>query len=314
MNRRDKEGGFVLLITLLVVLLLVVIVFEIDFQARADLRAAGNFRDDLAAYYVALSGITAEKAILKDDMKQSGNQVDSLNELWAATAPPFPVGEGTVSGKITDEAGKFNLNSLITNSTNTQQTINQCKRTQLGNLFRLLSVDPILVDPIIDWIDKDNQTQQNGAEDETYQSLQFPYPTKNGPLSTLEEMLYIKGMTAEIYKTISHYLTVSATDGKINVNTADRIILQSIDQSIDESSVKSLMRGIPYNNVNDFFSALPAGSYKTNALAGYVASSFSVKSDIFSIESHGTVRNTKKTIHAIWDRSGKGKYLYFRVE
>jgi len=314
MNRRDKEGGFVLLITLLVVLLLVVIVFEIDFQARADLRAAGNFRDDLAAYYVALSGITAEKAILKDDMKQSGNQVDSLNELWAATAPPFPVGEGTVSGKITDEAGKFNLNSLINNPTNTQQTINQCKRTQLGNLFRLLSVDPILVDPIIDWIDKNSQTETNGAEDETYQSLPFPYPTKNGSLSTLEEMLYIKGMTAEVYEKIFPYLTVSATDGKINVNTADRIILQSIDQSIDESSVKSLMKGIPYNNPNDFFHALPAGSYKTACLGGNVATYFSVKSDIFSIESHGAVRNTKKTIHAIWDRSGQGKYLYFRVE
>ena len=27
--------------------------------------------------------------------------------------PPFPVGDGSVSGKLLDESGKFNLNNLV---------------------------------------------------------------------------------------------------------------------------------------------------------------------------------------------------------
>ncbi|MBI3598986.1 MAG: type II secretion system minor pseudopilin GspK [Nitrospirae bacterium] len=304
-----KESGFVLLITLLIVLLFVVIIFEIDFQARADRRAAGNFRDDLAAYYVALSGITAEKAILEDDQKNAGS-TDYLNELWAGTSPPFPIGDGTASGHITDERGKFNLNSLLDHPTLTTDKINAFKKAQLERLFELLLVDPHLVDPIIDWIDIGSDSEQYGAEDETYQVLKFPYSTKNGPLDTLEEILYIKGITQDIYQTISPYLTVYIADGKINVNTADPIILQSIDKRIDESTAKSLMENMPYSNVTSFCDALGSAICKLNTT---FQNFFDVQSSIFSIVATGTVRNTSKTIHAVWDRAKK-QYLYFKVE
>ncbi len=310
MNRRGltrplrKEGGFVLLITLLVVLLLVVIIFEIDYQSRADLRAAGNFRDDVDAYYVALSGITGEKAILQDDLRNNG-QLDYLGEPWASTAPPFPIGEGEASGKITDEAGKFNLNSLL----DANDKPIPFKKNQLDRLFRLLSVDPNLVDPIIDWVDKNDNAESNGAEDATYQVLPFPYHAKNGPLDTLEEILYIKGITQEVYQKIAPYLTVSTTDGKINVNTADLLILQSLHQDVDEPIAKRLMERIPYNSAQEFYDALPAGA-KSSMNPSIL---FAVRSDIFSIVATGTVRNTTKTVHAIWNRAQK-KYLYFKVE
>lgn len=309
-----REGGFVLLITLLVVLLLTVIIFEFDFQSRADLRAAGNFRDDVAAYYVALSGITAGKAILEEDRDNYGT-VDSSNEGWNTTIPPYPVGEGAVSGKITDESGKFNLNSLKYSATRqviTAQTTLDFRRNQLRRLFELLVVDPNLVDPIIDWIDPDGNTEPNGAEDETYQALKFPYPTKNAPLDTLEEILYIKGITPEIYQKISSYLTVStdATGGMINVNTADYLILQSIDPRIDESTAKNLVKGIPYN-AGAFCIALGPVICGTNMPHSTL---FAIQSNIYSLVATGTVRNTRKTIHAIWNRTQPNTYLYFKVE
>jgi len=312
MNRREKEGGFVLLITLLIVLLLVVIVFEIDFQSRADLRAAGNFRDDITAYYLALSGITLAKAGLEDDRRNSAQPTDHLGELWASTVPPLAVGAGAASGKVTDEAGKFNLNSLIDPATDTPIP---WKKSQLENLFRLLTIDPILVDPIIDWIDKNSSTESNGAEDETYQALQFPYPTKNGPLNTVEEIRFIKGITPEVYHKIVPFLTVyTATgtvginNGAININTADPIVLQSFDVEINESDLKSLLDSRPYQLGRAFQDRLPP-----NVRNKFRQTDFAVQSNIFSIEAHGTVSNTRKTIHAVWDR-GKRQYLYFRVE
>jgi general secretion pathway protein K len=311
LNRQNKEGGFVLLITLLVVLLLVVIIFDLDFQSRADLRAAGNFRDDTLSYYVALSGIATGKAILKDDL-QKAPATDYRNEFWAATAPPLPVGEGEVSGKITDESGKFNLNDLVNHASpdNPETAITELKKNQLIRLFELLEVDPHLVDPIIDWIDKNDQTRTHGAENETYQALPSPYETKNGRIDTLDEILFIKGITPEIYQKITPYLTVYPADGKINVNTADALILQSLDLDISESDAKKI-KNVVYNTTTDFHNALPTVVVK-NRLSNH-SSLFSVNSSIFSLQAHGVVHDTKKTIHAVWNRKDK-KYLYFKVE
>ncbi len=297
-----------LVITLLVVLLLTVIIFEIDFQSRADLRAAQNFRDDLSAYYLALSGVTAGKGFLEEDLRTAGT-VDHLGEIWASTIPPFSIGDGEVSGKITDEAGKFNINTML----DAQGVPILFKKTQLENLFRLVSVDPTLVDAIIDWRDQNTTTiSSNGAEDETYQALEFPYSAKNGHLATLEELLYIKGITKEVYEKISPYLTVSTLDGKINVNTANAIVLQSIDPiAIDESTAKKLVEGAPYDLVSKFTGSPLLGSANKNNIIGH---HFTVGSNIYSIESRGAIQNTRKTIRVIWNRAGNGQVLSFKVE
>ena len=175
----------------------------------------------------------------------------------------------------------------------------------------MLSVDPNLVDAIIDWIDTNTNTEPNGAEDETYQTLPFSYPTKNGRLTTLEEILYIKGITPEIYQKIAPYLTVVGTDMRINVNTADPFVLQSLHSSIDDSALKTLLEGRPYTSTSpSFFSKLPADATR---LGQYVSTDFVIRSDIYSLKSRGTVRNTRKTIHAIWNRTTLA-YLYYKVE
>ncbi|MEK7702694.1 MAG: type II secretion system minor pseudopilin GspK [Nitrospirota bacterium] len=308
---RSNEGGFVLLLTLLVVLLLVIIIFEIDFQTRADRRAAGNFRDDTIAHYVALSGIAMGKAILKDDSEKRAT-TDDLTEVWAGKPPPFPVGDGEVTGAITDELGKFNLNSLINRSIPTSETVEEKKKKQLTRLFELLEVDPQLVDPIIDWIDTDDKvTGSSGAEDETYQTLPAPYKTKNKNIDILEEILLIKGIEPEIYKKISPYLTVYG-DGKINVNTADLLILQSFHQQITEDEAKRL-RETTYtkpSEVQDAFKGRITDIY--NDFSG-PEKLFVVQSNIFSMKSYGSVRNTKKSVQVVWDR-GRKEYLYFKAD
>ncbi|MDC4222924.1 MAG: general secretion pathway protein GspK [Candidatus Manganitrophus sp.] len=186
MHRHNKllknEGGFALLLSLLVVLLLTVLILEIDFQARADLRAAGNFRDDLKAFYLARSAVSAGEAILKEDLRFS-NKYDGLDELWAYPVPDYPLGDGVLSGAITDETGKFNLNSLVDNNGKTAATVQKTRHKQLRRLFELLQLDPELVDPIVDWADIDSEPiSAYGAEDETYRRLDPPLLRQKCPL------------------------------------------------------------------------------------------------------------------------------------
>jgi general secretion pathway protein K len=308
--RRLGEGGFALLITLLVILLLSVIIFDLDFQARADLRSASNFRDDLSAYYLALSGISVGKEILEQDKIDPLGNADHLGELWATPVPPFPLGEGEISGGIQDELAKINLNALLGDN---DQPI-KWREEQLKRLFQLLEVGPEPVDAIIDWIDKNNDTRGfGGAEDETYQQLESPYSAKNGPMDTLKELLFIKGIPTEVYEKVLPYVTIypDSTDkaffGKMNVNTADALILQSMD--IDESAIERLMRERPYkqDTLANFKVVLPPN--QDVGLFGALG----FQSHIFSMTAAGTVRNTKKTVYTVWDRDKK-KLLHFQLE
>lgn len=313
-NRLKDERGFALLLSLLVILLLTVLILEIDFQARADLRAAGNFRDDLKAFYLARSAVSAGEAVLKDDLRFS-NRYDGLDELWAYPVPEYPLGDGVLSGSITDEAGKFNLNSLVDNNGKTLATAQQTRYEQLRRLFELLQLDPDLVDPIVDWIDIDNEPKSAfGAEEETYRRFDPPYSAKNARFDTLEELHMVKGITDDVYRKVAPYLTVYG-DGVINVNTADSLILQSLDigEGIDESIAGRLIENRPYDGKQKFLDRLPA-DVKTRFTTAGTTSGIDIKSSFFSITAEGKVQNTRKIVRAVVRRGSPMELLYFKVE
>lgn len=308
-----NERGFALLLSLLVVLLLTVLILEIDFQARADLRAAGNFRDDLKAFYLARSAVSAGEAILKEDLRFS-NRYDGLDELWAYPVPEYPLGDGVLSGAITDELGKFNLNSLVDNNGRSTGAA-LVRQKQLKRLFDLLQLDPERVDPIVDWIDIDSEPiSAYGAEDETYRRLDPPYSAKNARFDTLEELHMVWGITDDVYRKISPYLTVYG-DGVINVNTADSLILQSLDfeGGIDESVAGRLIENRPYESKQKFLDGLPA-DVKTRFTTAGTTSGIDTKSNFFSIMAEGKVQNTRKIVRAVIRRGNPMELLYFKVE
>ena len=308
-NRLNNQKGFALLLSLLVLFLLVVIVLEADFQTRADLRAAGNFRDDLKAFYLARSAITAGEAILKEDTRIS-NRYDGLDELWAYPVPEYPLGDGTLSGSITDESGKINLNRLIRDG----DKVDDWRKKQLRLLFELLQLKPDeLVDSIVDWIDKNNEPEQYGAEVGFYQSLIPAYSPKNGPLDTLEELHMVKGVTDEVYKKIAPYLTVYG-DGKINVNTADRLVLQSLTEGIDETMIRRVIDNRPYENKTKFRDGLSSAEVWGRITKEGVEPSLDTKSNVFSIVAEGKVQDTRKIVRAVVKRGNPSQLLYFKVE
>lgn len=318
MRRHNKllknEGGFALLLSLLVVLLLTVLILEIDFLARADLRAAGNFRDDLKAFYLARSAVSAGEAILKEDSRFS-NKYDGLDELWAYPVPEYPLGDGVLSGAITDETGKFNLNSLVDEHGKTTATAQKTRHKQLRRLFELLQIDPELADPIVDWVDIDGEPiSAYGAEEESYRRLDPPYSAKNARFDTLEELHMVWGITDDVYRKISPYLTVYG-DGLINVNTADSLMIQSLDfeGGIDESIAGRLIENRPYENKQKFIDSVPA-DVKTRFTTSGATSGIDIKSNFFSITAEGKVQNTRKIVRAIIRRGNPMELLYFKVE
>lgn len=56
-----------------------------------------------------------------------------------------------------------------------------------------------IVNAILDWIDSDEEARVGGAESIYYEGLAVPYPCRNAPFESIEELLQIQGVTPELF-------------------------------------------------------------------------------------------------------------------
>jgi general secretion pathway protein K len=323
-DRADSgQRGMALVLTLLVVVLLVAAVLEFDRSTRTALKAAGNFRDGMKAFHLAASGIAAAQAVLKDDLTRTGN-VDNLAELWATPFPPYPVGDGTVAVAIQDEGGKINVNALVKADGDRFASEPVWQVERLKRLFRLKEVDPNLVDAIVDWLDRDDIPEPQGAETAYYQGLDRPYRSRNGHIETLAELHLIKGITDDIYRAITPYLTVywngpQGGESRINVNTADPLVLESLAVRegaevkflLDAAQVEQLVAARPFKTILNEVDKVPGLS---KDVVSKLNPQLDVKSQFFSIYAEGEANGVKKGVIAVADRViGDPVLTYWRL-
>ena len=250
-NPLRGEGGTALVLTLLVITTLVGLTIGFSGESGVELTLAGYSRDSYRAYLVARSGIDAGMALLADDEDLT---MDSLNEDWARLEALAALhgleDEGmAVSGGVVDESGKINVNFLR----NEEGEIDEMREEQLRRLFLALGLEEAMVNPILDWLDADDVERQDGAEAYYYQNQDEPYPCANGPFLTAGQIFLVKGMGKLKRfegRRLLDYLTIYS-DGKININTAPREVLQSLGESVDEALADAI---VEFREAEDFMS------------------------------------------------------------
>jgi type II secretory pathway component PulK len=200
----------------------------------------------------------------------------------------LPLGNGTVSYKITDENGKININTA--------------SREVLVKTLEASGVErgdenSSIADSILDWIDNNQNHRLNGAESEYYLSLDPPYEAKNDVINSLDELLRIRGMTEEIlygspdneenpdsatYLGLINFLTVQNVK-VFNPNTADPAMLPIFFTDLQIGGILGAKEKRGYYN--------------------------NTKSTHFRVESTGYINgsNTKRTIVAILEKFGEEK-------
>ena len=250
---KSDERGVALLLALLVLALLVALILEFDTEARREYRDAAAFRDNFKAMVLTRAAVQAARAVLQQDFvkdKQAGKFYDAPTDLWAFPIQQYAIGDGFLSAQIEDERGKLNLNDLAAGG---DPNARKSKALRVKRLFELMQVSPELVDAIVDWIDQDEVPEPAGAETLYYQTLHPPYRAANAPLQTLQELRLIKGMTAESFDKISRFVTVDPQEGesRINMNTAESIVLQSLDPRITQAMAGEIIQGRPYKTIQE---------------------------------------------------------------
>ena len=251
--RRPDERGIALLLTLLVLTLLVALILEFDAEARREYRDAAAFRDNFKATVLARASVQAARGVLQQDFlkdKQAGQLFDALTDLWAFPITNYAIGDGLLNAKIEDERGKLNLNDLAVSG---DPIIKKAKVGRVKRLFELLQINPDLVDAIVDWVDQDENPEPAGAESIYYQTLRPSYRAANAPLQTLLELRLIKGMTPEIMAKLAKLVTVYPAEGqsKVNLNTADPLVIQALDPGITQSVAADIIQSRPYKTIQE---------------------------------------------------------------
>jgi len=213
--KSPPKHGMVLVVVLVVIAMLTLAGLTFSALMLAEHNAAKLSANQAQSRAAADSGLEYVRAFLamdKDTRDQAGgwysNQprfqgrrvVDTLfpqgYSKFTVVAPRVDQQQATTTGiryGLEDESTRLNLNTLLW----AEQQAQQAGVTNGGRqiLMSLPGMTEDIADSILDWLDSDDQQREFGAEVDYYSSLTPGYAPANGPLTTIEELLLVKGVT-----------------------------------------------------------------------------------------------------------------------
>jgi general secretion pathway protein K len=237
------------------------------YSMKVETKLARNATSESELEWLGRSAVECARWELAQQLAISQEPYDALNQVWAGGVG----GIGTSNSPLADF--KNELQTQDGGATWTiidlerKANINVAGEAILDQAMMVMGVDagqPV-VNCILDWIDRDDNTRIQGAESDYYQGLTPPYFAKNGPIDDISELLLIKnaadfyaavdpnvaqqraynpltsrfGNAANIIPTAPVGLTnlfTPLSNGKININTASAEVLQLIPSVTPEAA------------------------------------------------------------------------------
>jgi general secretion pathway protein K len=320
-----NERGIILLVVVWALIVLMVIATELARTMRIEGLTADTYRQEVETYYLALAGLhRALYQVLR--AQQQGrtmldapggagkrfergfdNSSDAQEDIWARGDGRWQNEEFGAGGywvRVIDEGGKLNLN--------------QVDEPTLRQTFTNLGFDgkfsEELTDAILDWRDPDPLVRLHGAESDDYLSLRVPYPAKDGPFDTLEELLLVRGVTPALFygrggPALHDLFTVYAASAGAaatpNLLTAGPLVLQAV-LGIDAAFAQDLVQRRAETNATDLANLIPGG-------AGNRGLNFALPA-VVTIESVGYLHTggVTRRVSAVIQRLGVNGFRFLR--
>jgi hypothetical protein len=206
---RDRRNGSILLLVLVVVAALALGTGTYLQLMQTELRAVRHHGRGAQATRLAESAVEYLKVVLAlppAELQLKGglaaNPLTMQAQLADDQPSEFDRGRFTVlcptqvDGRyagvrfgLEDECAKLNLNALLAEG---------AEEHARNRLLALPGMTPPIADAILDWLDPDNEPRELGAERETYAQSIPPYEPRNGPVTSVDELLLVRGVTPEL--------------------------------------------------------------------------------------------------------------------
>ncbi|MBA3016631.1 MAG: general secretion pathway protein GspK [Desulfobacteraceae bacterium] len=237
-----SEKGMALVLTLLIMAMITAMTVEFVYGVYTTNAGLYNWREAQKLSFAAKSGISlATKIMSENQNRYSYTYPGSIEMPVENILKGF---SGKVVIRVSDENGKFNVNSLVWPNGTTNETAFDSFILLLKNL----NLDENIAYWVADWIDGDLEPRRRDSEE----------GVKNDYLDSVDELLLVRGMDARAYDKISPLVTVYGIgqiyNNLININTASRAVIMSLDDNITEALAERVInyRAFePFNRVSD---------------------------------------------------------------
>ncbi len=173
------QRGLSLILSLGVLTALLAILAAAASTQQIMVRSASNRIWERRARLAGESGIQRALATLAAQSTSATLQSDDWFTLGTNGDENFVVGDGTFRAQIIDAASLVNLNTA------TQAQLETMPLTSEQ------------IDSLLDWREAGTTPRAEGGKDEYYQQLPTPYNAKLRPLTTIDELLLVKGFTPQ---------------------------------------------------------------------------------------------------------------------
>lgn len=272
--------GVALLTALLVVAIATVVLSLVLDQAQSTLARTRNLMRGAQADQYALGLEDWAVDVLRRD-HADGAGIDTNEDMWAMPLPPTQVPGGRVFGRMQDQNGRFDLNSLVSPTTGAADPV---AVERFRRLLTALQLDPALADAVVDWIDPDFEPLARGGEDNLYLASTPARRVANRRLSHVSELIHVRGFDAVRYATLLPHVCALPRPSPLNVNTATLPVLMSLDPGITSSAAQRLAREgrARYASVNEFSEEVlrQGGQLASQAGLGVASEYFAANADL----------------------------------
>ncbi len=226
---RQQSGMALLMVLMIFALVSVVATGIIEAQSTDIQRTTNRLGTQQAHAFVGGAESVVRSAMYLDWDKNP--DVDHYLEEWAIDRT-FPMEMGTVFVRISDAQGRFNLNWLHPSAKN-----RQVWQQRFTELLRKLQIDTQIASYLSSWLNKDSQ------EDNRYLAMVPEYRAAYRQCKHSSELMLIEGVTLDIYRLLSPYITCLPIDSQLNVNTASELVLASLDSRMSTADAWEIVSG-----------------------------------------------------------------------
>ncbi|MBL4826481.1 MAG: type II secretion system minor pseudopilin GspK [Spongiibacteraceae bacterium] len=246
-----QQRGAALILALLIVSVVVILASALSSDFLLALRRVENQLHSQQAHAYLRGAEVMARQVLQMDFKNANNKIDHISEGWLEIEQNMLLDQGQMSGRLSDLQGRFNLNDLPGTVTGGKYTPSQLQFIRLLKELNLeRPLDQLeaeeLTRAVIDWIDTNENTDLRGGAETPYYSsgedLKVPMRAGNQALNSISELMWIKGMSKEIYLALSPLISVLPEGSKINVNTASAEVLQAMIDNGSGTEGEQLVR------------------------------------------------------------------------
>jgi general secretion pathway protein K len=178
------------------------------------------------------AGLDWARAVLSDDRRTSS--ADHLGEPWALRLPPIPVDNGSLSGRIDDLQGRFNLNNLLKNG-----KADPAQAAIFRRLLATLALPPALADVLVERINANAR-----------------------PLADASELAQLRGFDESACARLRPFVTALPRFTAVNANTATPEVLAAVVEGLGIDGARRMVEQREhayFRNLGDLSSRLPRG-------------------------------------------------------